>query len=266
MILDDFRLDERVAIVTGAGRGIGEGIAHGLAEVGARVVCAARTEGEIDAVAGAIRERGGDAVAIACDVTDASQREALVAETQKQLGGIDILVNNAGGGGWGDTLKLDDDLLLQTLQLNFLAAVHLSRLAIPVMRDASDGGAIVNISSGMARVLDVGALPYGSAKAALEHATRAMAFEFAPEVRINAIRCGAILTPDIENLFARSDEIRPGLEAWTPLKRIGTPRDVALAALYLASPASSFVTGKILDVDGGTIEERSTLAIMRGPH
>ena len=93
---------------------------------------------------------------------------------------------------------------------------------------------------GMAVMTEYSSLPYGSAKAALEYATTHMAFEFSPKVRVNAIRCGAILTPDSERLFARDERTRPGLEAWTPMKRIGTPRDVARAAVYLASPAASF--------------------------
>lgn len=263
MLLDRFRLDDKVALVTGAGRGIGEGIATAFAEVGARVICVARTQSEIEDTAEQIRKAGGDAVAIACDVTDDAQIAELVDAVLRERGRIDVVVNNAGGGGHGKTLDLEDEFIIDTLRLNLLAAVHVSRRVIPHMQEG-EGGTIVNISSGLSRTVDAGALPYGSAKAALEHATRMLAFEFAPKVRVNAIRSGAVLTPDIEkSLFSLNDRIRPWLEEMTPMGRIGTPEDIALAALYLASDASSFVTGKILDVDGGQGEATSTLHLFR---
>jgi len=263
VLLDRFRLQGQVALVTGAGRGIGEGIAEAFAELGAHVICCARTVAEIEAVAGRIREQGGEATALRCDVTDDAQIEALIATTVERCGRLDVVVNNAGGGGWGPTLDLDDALLLDTLRLNLLAAVHVTRRAIPHML-AGGGGSVVNISSGMARVTDRGAVPYGAAKAGLEQATRMLAYEFAPRVRVNAIRCGAILTPDIEQqMFSRDPQVRTDLEAWTPMQRIGTPEDVALAALYLASDAGSYVTGKVLDVDGGVVQELSAMAIIR---
>ena len=263
MLLDRFRLEGQVALVTGAGRGIGEGIAEAFAELGAHVICCARTISEIETVAERIRSRGGEATALRCDVTDDAQIEALIAATLERCGRLDVVVNNAGGGGWGHTLDLDDALLLDTLRLNLLAAVHVTRRAIPHML-AGGGGSVVNISSGMARVIDRGGVPYGAAKAGLEQATRMLAYEFAPQVRVNAIRCGAILTPDIEkHMFSRDPKVREDLEAWTPMRRIGTPEDVALAALYLASDAGSYVTGKILDVDGGVVQELSAMAIIR---
>jgi 7-alpha-hydroxysteroid dehydrogenase len=263
VLLDRFRLDDKVALVTGAGRGIGEGIALAFAELGAQVVCTARTQSEIDDAALQICNAGGQALALRCDVTKDEEIGRLVDDVIGRLGQIDIVVNNAGGGGHGKTLELDDDFMIETLRLNLMAAVHVSRRVIPHMQ-AGEGGSIVNISSGLSRIVDNGALSYGSAKAALEHATRMLAFEFAPEVRVNAIRCGAVLTPDIEkSLFSLNPRIRPWMEEMTPMARIGTPEDIALAALYLASDASSFITGKILDVDGGQGEATSSLALFR---
>jgi 7-alpha-hydroxysteroid dehydrogenase len=263
MLLDRFRLNDKVALVTGAGRGIGEGIALAFAEMGAHIVCVARTQSEIDDTAEQIRKAGGKALALRCDVTNDEQIAALVEDVIGRLGAVDVVVNNAGGGGHGKTLELDDEFMIETLRLNLMAAVHVSRRVIPHMQQGR-GGSIVNISSGLSRTVDSGALSYGSAKAALEHATRMLAFEFAPEVRVNAIRSGAVLTPDIEkNLFSLNERIRPWLEEMTPMGRIGTPEDIALAALYLASDASSFITGKILDVDGGQGEATSSLALFR---
>jgi len=263
MLLDRFDLTGKVALVTGAGRGIGEGIAEAFAELGAHVICSARTEAEIEATAAKIQEDGGEATALRCDVTQDAEIERLIDTVIQQRGRVDVVVNNAGGGGWGSSLELDDALLLDTLRLNLLAAIHVTRRAIPHMLRVG-GGSVVNISSGMARVVDGGGVPYGAAKAGLEQATRMLAYEFAPDVRVNAIRCGAILTPDIEkNMFARDPTVRGDLESWTPMRRIGTPEDVAIAALYLASDAGSYVTGKVLDVDGGVVQELSAMAIIR---
>jgi 7-alpha-hydroxysteroid dehydrogenase len=265
MILDEFRLDGKVAIVTGGGRGIGATIAEAFGDIGASVVCAARTRSQVDDVAGHIRARGHDAFAVDCDITTGEGVARLVSETIAHYGKIDVLINNAGGGGLagghGPTTAMTDEQMIGAFRLNFLAAVNVSRAAIPHMKEAP--GTIVNISSGLARVASIGSLLYGCAKVALEQATRMMAMEFAPDVRINAIRVGAVQSENMKaNLLAVYPGIGEKLAAWTPVARLGVTRDIALAAIYLASPAFSYVTAKILDVEGGMIVERSVMEII----
>jgi len=227
------------------------------------VVCAARTQSEIDTTVAEIEDAGGHALAIACDVTNNEQLESMIATSVKELGGIDIVVNNAGGGGHGPTKSLTRDYMIQTLDLNLIAAINLSRLATPHLRERN--GSILNISSGMSSVAEDNCIPYATAKAALEQATRNLAHELAPDIRVNCLRLGAIETPDFENLRAAHPGVEAGLVAWTPVKRIGKPRDVALSALFLCSDAGSFNTGIVLDIDGGMLLQRGVLAIMKGP-
>jgi 7-alpha-hydroxysteroid dehydrogenase len=249
MILDRFRLDGKVAIVTGAGRGIGRAIAEALAEVGADVVCAARTPEQIEDTAAAVRCFGRRAVAVPCDVTERAQLEHVVATALRELGRIDVVVNNAGGWppkGWQRT---NEKFLEGAFRFNVTQAYLLSRMAIPAMREAG-GGAIVNISSAISRLIDPGFIAYGTSKAALNYLTKALAAEVAPVVRVNAIAVGAVDTSALRPFL--NDELEGKMAAMTPMGRIGRPEDIALMALYLASPASSWVTGKIFEVDGGT--------------
>ncbi|HPG27052.1 MAG: SDR family oxidoreductase [Spirochaetaceae bacterium] len=255
-----FRLDGRIAIVTGAGRGVGKGIALSLAEAGATVLCAARTATEVASTAREIEANGGKALSATCDVTDPDQCAQLIDRTVAECGGIDVLVNNAGGGGHRPTARLTTEFLVKTHELNLFAAVHLSRLASDSLRARS--GSIINISSGMGKVSEANCIAYASAKAGLEQATRNLACELAPDVRVNALRLGAIVTPDFERLVEAVPGIDVRLAHWTPLKRLGTPRDVGLACVYLAAPAGSFVTGSVLDIDGGIQMPRGAMTMM----
>ncbi len=263
MILDAFKLDKKIAIITGAGRGVGKGIALGFAEAGATVICIARTQNEIDTTVSEISQSGGDALAICCDVTDGVKLADMVNQVIAKYQRIDIVVNNAGGGGHGPTDSISRDYVMQTMDLNLFAAINLTRLAAPHIRHVN--GSVLNISSGMSSVAEDNCLPYATSKAGLEQATRNLAHELAPDIRVNCLRLGAIETPDFDNLRAAYPGVEDGLVAWTPVKRLGQPRDVALAALFLCSSAGSFNTGVVLDVDGGILLQRGVLAIMKGP-
>jgi 7-alpha-hydroxysteroid dehydrogenase len=249
MILDRFKLEGKVAIVTGAGRGIGAGIALAFAEAGADVALGARTMSEVEGVAAQVRALGRRAIALPCDVMQRAQLEALVEQTQKELGRIDLVVNNAGGAPWTPFLKTSERAFEEAYRFNVTSAFLLTRLAVPHML-AHGGGAVVNVSSAMGRVTDRGFSAYGAAKAALSHLTRLLANELAPRVRVNALAVGAVETSALAP-FLKAEGMREKMEALTPLGRIGQVEDIAAAALWLASDAASWVTGKVIEVDGG---------------
>jgi 7-alpha-hydroxysteroid dehydrogenase len=248
-LLDRFRLTDNVALVTGAGRGIGRAIALACAEQGAHVVCAARTESEIEDTAAQARTLGRRAVAIPCDVTDAAQLDALVARTMAELGRIDLLVNNAGGFPPMPFLDTDPPSWEWCFKFNLTSAYLLTRACLPHMQ-AGRGGSILNISSAAGRIVRKGFVAYGTAKAALSFMTRQLAAEFAPAVRVNALAVGAVETAALAPFL--TPEIRASMEALTPMQRIGSVEDIAIAALWLLSPAGGWVTGKVVEVDGGT--------------
>jgi 7-alpha-hydroxysteroid dehydrogenase len=250
MLLDRFRLDGKVAIVTGAGRGIGAGCALAFAELGAHVVCAARTREQVEATAEQARGFGVRALPVVCDVMQRSDLEALVAATVREFGRVDILVNNAGGSPPMEALHTSEAMFEEALRFNVTSAFVLTRLTVPKMLATAGGGSIVNISSAAGRLVMSGFVAYGTAKAALSFMTRELGREFAPKVRVNAIAVGAVETSALAPFL--DDELRGKMEALTPMRRIGRVEDIAIAALYLASPASSWVTGKIFEVDGGT--------------
>jgi len=249
LILDRFRLDGRVAIVTGAGRGIGRGCALAFAEVGARVVCAARTLGQLEETAQEVCRRGGEALCVPCDVMETSQLAELVERARRELGRIDVLVNNAGGSPPSPALQTSEKAFETALRFNLTSAFLLSQLAIPVMQQGG-GGSIVNVSSAAGRLVQAKFVAYGTAKAALSFMTRQLAAEFAPAVRVNALAVGAVKTSALMPFL--SAELEKAMADLTPMARLGEVEDIALAALYLASPASSWVTGKVFEVDGGT--------------
>ena len=248
-LLDRFRLTGKVAVVTGAGRGIGQAIALAFAEMGADVVCAARTEKEIEATAARVGNFGRRGVAVRCDATDPAQLDALAARTMDDFGRIDLVVNNAGG--FPPMSFLDTDLPSWEwcFKFNLTSAFALTRACLPHML-AGDGGAVLNISSAAGRIVRKGFVAYGTAKAALSFMTRQLAAEFAPRVRVNALAVGAVDTSALRPFL--TDELRGQMEAMTPMRRIGSVEDVALAALWLCSPAGGWVTGKVVEVDGGT--------------
>jgi len=253
--MDDFSLHGRVAIVTGSGRGIGAEIARTLASAGAAVTITARTDSDVEAVTKEIVDAGGTALAHPTDVGDVNNLPALVERTVQELGGINILVNNAGGGfEWQPFLDTKVEQLEEAFHFTVASPFQLCQLATPHMLERP-GASIVNIVSMTVGKSLRGHLVYECAKAALTQMTKSLAADVGPKIRVNGVNPGAIETPFIKEFFDSTPELREAMVERTRLRRNGTPRDVATAVLYLASPASSFVTGAMLDVSGGSVDE-----------
>ncbi len=248
MILDAFRMNKKVAIVTGASRGIGRASAIALAEAGANVVLAARRPDVLEEAAAEVRARGRRALVVATDVTVAAELDRLLARTLETFGRLDVLVNNAGGYPPTIALAVSDEEFASAYHFNVVSVLHLCRIAAPHL--AKTRGAVVNVSSAMSHCVDTGFAAYGAAKAALNHLTRLLAHEWAPHVRVNALAVGATMTDALE-AFVGAGDMLERMTAKTPMRRLGTPEDIAAAVLFLASPAASWITGKILEVDGG---------------
>jgi len=251
MILDRFKVDGRVAVVTGAGRGIGRGISIALAEAGANVVLAARRENTLEEVASIVEKNGGRALVVPTDVLQNDQLDRLIGRTLEEFGGVDFLINNAGGSLPGPALSCTDAEFDKAFHFNVTTALHLSRAFAPSMAERGHG-AIVNISSGLSHLVENGFVAYGTAKAALSHMTRLLAHEWAPHVRVNAIAVGATETDALAMVTADQSLAQQMIDL-TPLNRLGTVEDIGAAALYLVSEAGSWMTGKVLEVDGGTV-------------
>ncbi|HKX79932.1 MAG TPA: glucose 1-dehydrogenase [Novosphingobium sp.] len=250
MVLERLKLDGKVALVTGGGRGVGKGIASVLAEAGAAVVLTARTPDQIRDTAARIEAAGGRAIDVVADATSRADNERAVRTAIETFGRLDILINNAGGGGAKPFFELTEDDLNRDFQLNAVSAFTLTQLAAPHMIKAG-GGSVVNISSRAAAFVGSGRLPYGVAKAALEQLTRLLAHELAPTIRVNAIALGTVMTPALQGYFDSGiDGAKEDLMQVIPLRRIGNVEDIGLAALYFCA-ADCYATGSILHVDGG---------------
>jgi NAD(P)-dependent dehydrogenase (short-subunit alcohol dehydrogenase family) len=245
-------LDGKVAIVTGASSGIGRATALLFAAEGAKVVAAARRKQELDSLVAEIVAAGGRAVAVAGDVKDAAHAEALVATAREQFGGLDIAFNNAGTlGEMGPVAEVSLDGWRDTLETNLTSAFLAARYQIPAML-ARGGGSLIFTSTFVGHTAGMpGMAAYAASKAGLVGLTQVLAAEYGAEgLRVNAILPGGTDTP-MGRAVASTPEIQAFVEGLHALKRIAAPEEIARAVLYLASEASSFMTGAAMLVDGG---------------
>tara|TARA_R110002072_G_scaffold19095_12_gene71002 strand:- start:687 stop:1487 length:801 start_codon:yes stop_codon:yes gene_type:complete len=248
-LMDQFRLNGKVAVITGAGKGIGAAIAHAFAEAGADVVIGARTESDLKQVAAGIAALGQRALIVPTDVMEDEQLQNLADRAVAEFGRIDILVNNAGGFPPKPVSQTTSKEFIGAFRFNVASAFELSRICAPIMVDTAGSGAILNISSIAGHKPTPCFAAYGTAKGALSLLTQELAQEFAPKVRVNAIAVGSTKTDALNTVL--TPEVEQTMVELTPMGRLGEVEDIALGALYLCSPAASYVTGDILGVNGG---------------
>jgi NAD(P)-dependent dehydrogenase (short-subunit alcohol dehydrogenase family) len=250
MSLGQFRLDGKVALITGGNRGIGLSIAEVFGEAGAKSVLTARRDNpEADKL---LKSKGYEYDFVSADATDPQTPEKLVRHTIEKYGRIDILINNAGVAVHGDTPDFDDEKLERIISTNVVQVFRFSRAALPHMRKQGSG-AVLNVGSmsGFATNIPQNQVAYNSSKAAVHMMTKSLASEFAAEnIRVNAVAPGYIDTEMSRGGFANPDW-DPVWRRMTPMGRYGTSEEVANCALFLCSPAASYVTGAVLVVDGG---------------
>lgn len=260
MILDRFRLDDHVAVVTGAGRGLGAAIAVAFAEAGADVVIAARSEFDLEQVAGQIADAGRRAHIVPVDLSNADAAAALAQTAVDEFDRLDVVVNNVGGAMPRPLFDTAPKHMVDAFAFNVANAHALIVAGAKQMLATTGGGSVINVTSAVGRLPGRAYAAYGTAKAALAHYTRIAAMDLNPKIRVNGIAPGAIHTSALE-IVADNDEMRSAVEKATPIHRLGEPEDIAAAAVYLASPAGAYVTGKILEVDGGIIAPNLDLPI-----
>lgn len=245
-------LTDQVAIVTGGGAGIGRAIASRFAMAGAAVVIGDRYLPAARSLADEVTGMGGQAIAVACDVTREEDLEEMVQAAIGRFGRLTILVNNAGGGG-PKPFDMPMADFVRAFELNVFSMFRLCQLCVPHMK-AAGGGAVLTISSMAGENRNVRMASYGASKAAANHLTRNLAFDLGPlGVRVNAIAPGAIRTQALASVL--TPEAERAMLRHTPLGRLGEPEDIANAALFLCSPAASWISGQVLTVSGGGVQE-----------
>ncbi|WP_289117962.1 7-alpha-hydroxysteroid dehydrogenase [uncultured Idiomarina sp.] len=250
--MDKFRIDGEVAVITGTGGGIGRSLSELFARSGASVVVSDLDKIAADEVVNNIEVDGGQALAVACDVTDDNALENLVQKSLDRFGKISLLVNNAGGGG-PKPFDMDIKTFRKVFDLNVFSIFRLCQLCAPYMEE-NGGGAILNISSMAAENKNKDMSAYGASKAAVSHFTRNIAFDLGPKgIRVNGIAPGAIKTDALKKVL--TPEIEDNMLKHTPIKRLGEAEDIANGALFLCSPAANWISGQILTISGGGTQE-----------
>jgi NAD(P)-dependent dehydrogenase (short-subunit alcohol dehydrogenase family) len=248
----DLSLKQQVAIVTGGSKGIGRAIAMAFSEAGAWVAVAARGEEDLVQTAKEIEAAGGKAIPVVTDVTDPAQVDTLVEKTVDAFGTVDILVNNAGAAPFLSTI---DQIRLEGFEkyfrVNFMSAVYCSKAVAPILLPKGSGS-VLNVASVAGFIASPGLTYYSSAKAALINLTKTLAREWAASgIRVNAVAPGWVETEMNERARREAPEFVRSTTAAIPLGRWGHPEEVASAAVFLCSPAASFITGAVLVIDGG---------------
>jgi 7-alpha-hydroxysteroid dehydrogenase len=259
-ILDRFGVPGTAAIVTGAGRGLGAATAVALAEAGSDVLISARTAEQLEVVAEQVRATGRRCETVVADLSDLDAVGGLAQAAYDAFGRLDIVVNNVGGTGPRGFLDTSPGYLERAFSFNVSTAHVLTKAAVPLLLKTleAEGGeaataaqkSVVTISSTMGRSADRGFVAYGTAKAALAHWTKMAAQDLSPRIRVNGIYVGSIMTSALE-MVAGDPNLMGQLEGKTPLGRVGEPADIAAGVLYLSSRAGQYLTGKLLEIDGG---------------
>jgi dehydrogenase/reductase SDR family protein 4 len=248
----EFNLENKVALITGASKGIGEGIALTLASHGVKVVINSRKSEDLEKVAERVRTAGGECLAIAGNTSESTALKSLIEKAVEKYGGLDIVVNNAASNPvFGPVVQTEEWAYDKIMDVNVKAPFELSKLAYPHLKQRG-GGSVINISSIAGHTPDPGLGIYSVSKAALNMLTRVMAKEWGPDnIRVNAICPGLIKTKFSQALW-QDENILKKFMKMVPMGRMGTVDEIAAMALFLASDASSYCTGTLFYADGGT--------------
>ena len=256
--MEAFSLRDKVALITGGGRGIGEGVARAFVEAGATVALVARTPEQVEAVAANIRSNGGKAIALTADVTDLDALPGLVEKTVAEFGGLDILVNNAGGEISPPFLDTRPQHLIDAFHFNAVVPFELSRHAVPHLLERP-GASILNMCSDIVGIQTRGSLAHHTGKAAEAQLTLSMAADLGPKIRVNALLPAQVETPKLQEFMnVKAPNLREILIKNTRMRRNATPQDIGYAAVYLCSPAASWITGSLFRMNGGLVQEHGT--------
>ena len=245
-------MDGRVVIVTGGNRGVGKVIARRFLEEGARVTTCSRGEYDEPPAAEGVEGAEGRVIHVPCDVRNLEQIDDVVGRTLDAFGRLDVLVNNAGGSPVAPTGPTSPRFHASVIAINLVGPLWFSQRANAVMQEQDSGGAIVNISSMASVTASPGLVAYGAAKAGLNHFTRSLAVEWGPKVRVNCIALGTIQTEALDAvIFSNDEKTKMRFERANPLRRIGTPEEIANTCIFLAGGRAAYVNGATIWADGG---------------